>query len=338
MYLMPSANSSCRARVAVRLAQLREPALGKARHALVDVHLHAGLDLLVLEHLAQRAAVAAADDHVRAWRAGAVNSAGVAHHFVIEEIVARGEHHAAVDHHELAEVRGVVDLYGLERRLLGVQLLLDAEGDGRARGRVRLGEPVLIETHGDAEPQNEPAIVTGACGLCLGRPYNTRPFLKPHGRDAMSDWTIERARQTYSRAALERWATSTWARTAASWCAPRVPTAPRSRSRTWWTRPERRGLKLPLLMRFSDVLGHKLGRLQDAFARAMAEHDYQGAYTAIYPIKVNQHQSVAGELVARGTAGFGLEAGSKPRAHGGAGVVAPGRRRPSATATRIAST
>jgi arginine decarboxylase len=65
-------------------------------------------------------------------------------------------------------------------------------------------------------------------------------------------------------------------------------------------------------MRFSDVLGHKLGRLQDAFARAMAEHDYRGAYTAIYPIKVNQHQSVAGELVARGTAGFGLEAGSKP--------------------------
>jgi arginine decarboxylase len=73
-----------------------------------------------------------------------------------------------------------------------------------------------------------------------------------------------------------------------------------------------RGLKLPLLMRFVDILGHKLGRLQQAFARAMAEYEYGGGYTAIYPIKVNQHASVAGELVAAGTSGFGLEAGSKP--------------------------
>ena len=52
-----------RARVAVGFAQLREPLLGHARDLLVDVALHRALDARMLEHLAQRAAIAAADDH-----------------------------------------------------------------------------------------------------------------------------------------------------------------------------------------------------------------------------------------------------------------------------------
>ncbi|MCX7557433.1 arginine decarboxylase [Xanthomonadaceae bacterium JHOS43] len=72
------------------------------------------------------------------------------------------------------------------------------------------------------------------------------------------------------------------------------------------------GMKLPLLLRFSDILGHRLGRLQAAFGQAMADLDYRGGYTAIYPIKVNQHRGVAGELAAHTGEGFGLEAGSKP--------------------------
>ncbi len=72
------------------------------------------------------------------------------------------------------------------------------------------------------------------------------------------------------------------------------------------------GLKMPLLVRFSDILGDRLARMQAAFATAMDEFDYDGGYTAVYPIKVNQHLSVAGELVARAGQGFGLEAGSKP--------------------------
>lgn len=72
------------------------------------------------------------------------------------------------------------------------------------------------------------------------------------------------------------------------------------------------GLKLPLLLRFTDVLVHRLGRLRAAFESAMAEHHYAGGYSAIYPIKVNQHRSVASVLAAAGEEGFGLEAGSKP--------------------------
>src|SRR5690606_5021936 len=60
------------------------------------------------------------------------------------------------------------------------------------------------------------------------------------------------------------------------------------------------------------ILGDRLAHMQAAFAKAMDSYDYSGGYTAVYPIKVNQHLSVAGELVARAGQGFGLEAGSKP--------------------------
>ncbi|MCD9028981.1 arginine decarboxylase [Luteimonas sp. BDR2-5] len=72
------------------------------------------------------------------------------------------------------------------------------------------------------------------------------------------------------------------------------------------------GAQLPLLVRFPDILGDRLRALQAAFAQAQAEWDYPGGYTAVYPIKVNQHRGVAGTLASHHGEGFGLEAGSKP--------------------------
>jgi arginine decarboxylase len=72
------------------------------------------------------------------------------------------------------------------------------------------------------------------------------------------------------------------------------------------------GAKLPLLVRFPDILGQRLGKLQAAFAQAQQDWDYAGGYTAVYPIKVNQHRGVAGTLASHHGEGFGLEAGSKP--------------------------
>ena len=72
------------------------------------------------------------------------------------------------------------------------------------------------------------------------------------------------------------------------------------------------GSRLPLLVRFADILTHRLGRLQAAFAQAMREMNYSGSYSAVYPVKVNQQQGVVGELARAGNGGFGLEAGSKP--------------------------
>ncbi len=84
------------------------------------------------------------------------------------------------------------------------------------------------------------------------------------------------------------------------------------------------GLRLPLLVRFSDILRDRLARLQSAFAKAMREWDYPGGYTAIYPIKVNQQKGVAGELAASGGEGFGLEAGSKPELMAVLALAKPG--------------
>lgn len=76
---------------------------------------------------------------------------------------------------------------------------------------------------------------------------------------------------------------------------------------------EERGLSAPLLIRFSDILAHRLATLRDAFASAIAENDYRGSYIAAYPVKVNQQRPVVEEVFRYGTEyDFGLEVGSKP--------------------------
>ncbi|MEI7894133.1 MAG: biosynthetic arginine decarboxylase [Myxococcales bacterium] len=74
-----------------------------------------------------------------------------------------------------------------------------------------------------------------------------------------------------------------------------------------------RGLSLPLLIRFSDILHDRLRRLNECFGRAIAEYNYGGVYRGVYPVKVNQQRHIVEEVVEFGTPwSFGLEAGSKP--------------------------
>jgi len=73
-----------------------------------------------------------------------------------------------------------------------------------------------------------------------------------------------------------------------------------------------RGYGLPVLVRFSHILHDRVDTLCEAFARAIANNAYEGHYTAVYPIKVNQQQRVVGAIVRHGGARVGLEAGSKP--------------------------
>jgi arginine decarboxylase len=76
---------------------------------------------------------------------------------------------------------------------------------------------------------------------------------------------------------------------------------------------QRRGLRTPFLVRFTDVLAARMTGLSDAFAVAIGEYEYQGRYRGVYPIKVNQQRHVVEEIVEHGAAaGVGLEAGSKP--------------------------
>src|SRR5450432_3955211 len=74
-----------------------------------------------------------------------------------------------------------------------------------------------------------------------------------------------------------------------------------------------RGIGLPILIRFADILKHRLGEIHSAFATAIAEHKYNGGYCCVYPIKVNQQRQVVEEVLEFGKPyRFGLEAGSKP--------------------------
>src|SRR5262249_9882490 len=78
-------------------------------------------------------------------------------------------------------------------------------------------------------------------------------------------------------------------------------------------RLQMRGISLPVLVRFTDILKHRLGDIHTAFHGAIAQHQYQGGYSCVYPIKVNQQRQVVEEVLDFGRAyKFGLEAGSKP--------------------------
>ncbi len=74
-----------------------------------------------------------------------------------------------------------------------------------------------------------------------------------------------------------------------------------------------RGLQLPLLIRFSDILADRIRRLNECFGKAISEYNYQGVYRGVYPVKVNQQRHIVEEVVEFGKPwSFGLEAGSKP--------------------------
>ncbi|HUJ48718.1 MAG TPA: biosynthetic arginine decarboxylase [Bryobacteraceae bacterium] len=76
---------------------------------------------------------------------------------------------------------------------------------------------------------------------------------------------------------------------------------------------ELRGISLPILIRFAEILKHRLAELHQAFENSIAEHGYKGGYCCVYPIKVNQQRQVVEEVLKYGRPyHFGLEAGSKP--------------------------
>ena len=74
-----------------------------------------------------------------------------------------------------------------------------------------------------------------------------------------------------------------------------------------------RGIRLPILIRFAEILRDRLSEIHRVFSKAIADHHYQGEYCCVFPIKVNQQYQVVEEVHRFGRPyRFGLEAGSKP--------------------------
>ena len=79
-----------------------------------------------------------------------------------------------------------------------------------------------------------------------------------------------------------------------------------------------RGLKFPLLIRFQDILRHRVEAINKAFQNSIAEFNFTGKYRGVFPIKVNQLREVVEEILDAGKPfNFGLEVGSKPELFAG---------------------
>lgn len=74
-----------------------------------------------------------------------------------------------------------------------------------------------------------------------------------------------------------------------------------------------RGMRLPLWIRFPDIVRSRINRLSASFQNAFETFEYSGKYKGVYPIKVNQQRSLVQDIVRFGAdTDLGLEAGSKP--------------------------
>ena len=73
-----------------------------------------------------------------------------------------------------------------------------------------------------------------------------------------------------------------------------------------------RGIGMPVLLRFGDILAARIAAINNSFNKAIQEVGYKGRFRGVYPIKVNQQQQVIEDVVAFGRPfNHGLEAGSK---------------------------
>lgn len=128
----------------------------------------------------------------------------------------------------------------------------------------------------------------------------------------MDDWSINRSRELYG---LRNWGDDFFDINEAGNVAvrPRRDAASQIDLLELTRDLQRRGLRAPMLVRFSDVLASRVGELAQAFDQAISEYDYTGSWRGVYPIKVNQQAHVVEEIVGHGASrGVGLEAGSKP--------------------------
>jgi len=128
----------------------------------------------------------------------------------------------------------------------------------------------------------------------------------------MEKWTITDAAETYS---VPHWGKGYFSVNAAGHVAVHPDKKP-ERSidlKELVDRLVTQGIQPPILLRFGDILRHRVGEIHEAFKTAAEENGYKGGYCCVYPIKVNQQRHVVEEFIEFGKPyGFGLEAGSKP--------------------------
>src|SRR5271166_6787708 len=135
--------------------------------------------------------------------------------------------------------------------------------------------------------------------------------------DAAPAWSIESARALYN---IPRWGAKYFDINEAGHvvATPLVDTGAAVDLTDVIEEARGRGLKFPLLIRFQDILRHRVELINVAFRSAIAEFNYHGKYRGVFPIKVNQLREVVEEILDAGKPyDFGLEVGSKPELFAG---------------------
>lgn len=139
----------------------------------------------------------------------------------------------------------------------------------------------------------------------------------------MTDWNIEKARQTYNVAHWSEGYFDINPDGELEAC-PRPQQGYRINLANLVAELKGMHLSLPVLVRFTDILHDRVDTLCNSFVDGMQELGYKGGYTAVYPIKVNQQYSVVKEIITHGGGRVGLEAGSKPELMAVLGIARPG--------------
>jgi len=151
-------------------------------------------------------------------------------------------------------------------------------------------------------------------------------FMTMSSPQPQSDWTVQQSQRLYG---IDRWSGGFFSIDDSGLLQAQLSIDASSEQTSNFSLLEiadaasERGLNTPLLIRFPDMLKSRVRSLQKAFAQARNELQYQGGYHSIYPIKVNQTQSVVKHIL-EASDQVGLEAGSKPELLATIAVSRPG--------------
>ena len=144
-------------------------------------------------------------------------------------------------------------------------------------------------------------------------PESTEAGATPPTAPPVEPWTIEDANELYL---IDRWG-SGYFRAGEDGAMHVTPLKERGRNisihEVVQAAIKEEGLRTPMLLRFQDILHHRVRTLNDAFNAAIAEERYRGTYRGVFPIKVNQLREVVEEILDAGLKfHYGVEVGSKP--------------------------
>src|SRR5437773_12497348 len=118
----------------------------------------------------------------------------------------------------------------------------------------------------------------------VAKPTHPPPLRGTHSMELMDQWKIQDALETYE---VNSWGKGYFGINSRGHLTVHPNKRPEQAIdlKQLVDQLQERGIQLPILIRFTDILRHRLGDIYEAFKTAIAEFNYQGSYCCVYPIK-----------------------------------------------------